>query len=333
MNKLTVITQRTVDCRLPAIGKYLYAILTAAAILCTASCSDSGQAIAVLTVDPDLGQAVFAIPEAAADAFVLAMENDDEVLLGKVLGADFREVLPLDHIDSEDVENFLAAWEEQHTLLPQGKQTMLLAVGEGEWTLPIPIVEGDKGWYFDIEAGLERMRIRRIGRNELATMQAVLAYYDAQMEYATQDQNGDGMLEYASNLMSSAGSHDGLYWEDESGDSPSPLGPLLADKTPGVGYHGYYYRILDAQGAHAKGGAYSYLIGDKMRSGFAVIAWPVEYGETGVMSFMVSHAGIVYEQDPGPDSAGIAESMTAFDPGPGWRPVEEVNGPRAAATQ
>jgi hypothetical protein len=334
MNNPSENTQRTVvGGWSDTIGKHVYAALTAAAVLCTVSCSDSSQAIAELTIDPDLGQAVFATPEDAANAFVLAVANDDETLLGKVLGADFREVLPLDNIDGKDLDNFIAAWEKHNTLLPQGHQTMLLAVGEDEWTLPIPIVEGDPGWYFDIEAGLERMRIRRIGRNELATMQAVLAYYDAQREYAEQDRNGNGLLEYARHLVSTPGSRDGLYWEDKSGDSPSPLGPLLADKTPGVGYHGYFYRILEAQGAHAKGGAYSYLIDGQMRSGFAVIAWPVEYGETGVMSFMVSHAGIVYEQDLGPDSASIAKAMQAYDPGPGWIPVQEVNTPGAAAEQ
>jgi hypothetical protein len=158
----------------------------------------------------------------------------------------------------------------------------------------------------------------------------VLAYYDAQMEYAAQDRNGNGLLEYAPRFISTPGTRDGLYWEVQSGENPSPLGPLMADRTPGGGYHGYYYRILEAQGEHAKGGAYSYLIGDRMRAGFAVIAWPMEYGESGVMSFMVSHAGIVYEQDLGPDGADIAESMTAYDPGPGWRPVKEVNGPEVA---
>ena len=309
--------------------RYLLAVLGAVVILCTASCSDSGQGIAELTVDPALGQAVFVTPEDAANTFVLAVADDDVELLGKVLGTDYREVLPLDQVDGEDVDNFITAWEKYHTLLPEGDKKRLIAVGKGEWTLPIPIVSGTSGWYFDIEEGLERMRIRRIGRNELATMQAVLAYYDAQMEYAEQDRNADGLLEYARRFISTPGTHDGLYWEAEPGEAPSPLGPLMGDLTPGGGYHGYFYRILDAQGEHAKGGAYSYLIGDRMRSGFAVIAWPEDYGESGVMSFMVSHAGIVYEQDLGPDSASIAAAMQVYDPGPGWIAVQEVNAPQA----
>ena len=333
MNQSIENTQHTVVSPLHAITRILFGLLAAGAILCTVSCSDPEQATVELTVDPVLGQAVFVLPEDAANAFVLAVVNDDKDMLGQVLGTDYREVLPLDQVDGEDVDNFVTAWEQHNTLLPQGDQKMLLAVGEEEWTLPIPIVSGTSGWYFDIEEGIENMRIRRIGRNELATMQAVLAYYDAQMEYAQQDRNGDGMLEYAQRIVSTPGTHDGLYWEVEAGETPSPLGPLMADDTPGGGYHGYFYRMLDAQGAHARGGAYSYMLGGKMRAGFAVVAWPDEYGESGVMSFIVSHAGIVYEQDLGPDGATVAEEMQLYDPGPGWAPAQEVNGPQATDVQ
>ena len=302
-------------------------------ILCSMSYSGSSQAAAGLVVDPAIGQAVFAMPEDAANTFVLALENKDTEMLDQLLGADYQQVLPLDEVDSEDVERFIAAWKKFNTLLPEGDKKMLLAVGETKWTLPIPVVAGASGWYFDIEEGLERMRIRRIGRNELATMQAVLAYYDAQMEYAEQDLDGNGVLDYAQKFISTPGTRDGLYWEVEPGAEPSPLGPLMADHNPGGGYHGYFYRILNAQGEHARGGAYSYMIGDKMRSGFALIAWPEEYGDSGVMSFMVSHAGIVYEQDLGPEGGGIAENMQVYDPAPGWKPSKEVNGPEAGASQ
>jgi len=308
----------------------LFGLLLAGTILFTVSCSESEQANEELTVDPALGQAVFAMPENAANAFAMALINDDMEMLSKVLGADYREVLPVDEVDSEDVGNFIAAWEKHNSLLPQGDQKMLIAVGEGEWTLPIPIVAGTSGWYFDVEEGLDRMRIRRIGRNELDTMQAVLAYYDAQMEYAQQDRNGNGMLEYAQRFTSTPGAQDGLFWEVEDGATLSPLGPLLADRSQGGGYHGYFYRILQAQGENARGGAYSYLLGDRMQAGFALIAWPEEYGESGVMSFLVSHAGIVYEQNLGSDGADIAEAMSAYDPDEGWIPAEEVNGPSAS---
>jgi hypothetical protein len=333
MNTLSKNSQQRVVSRFHVFARYLFTVLAAGAILLSASCSEPDQAGVELTVDPVIGQAVFVTPEDAANAFVLSLANDDTEMLGKVLGADYREVLPLDQVDGEDVDRFITAWEKFNTLLPEGDRKMLIAVGENEWTLPIPIVSGTSGWYFDIDEGLERMRIRRIGRNELATMQAVLAYYDAQMEYAEQDRDGNGLLEYAQRFISSPGTRDGLYWEAESGEEPSPLGPLMADHTPGGGYHGYFYKILDAQGEHARGGAYSYLIGDQMRAGFAVIAWPDEYGDSGVMSFMVSHAGIVYEQDLGPDSASIAAAMQVYDPGPGWTPVQEVNGPVAGASQ
>jgi len=333
MNKLSINTQQTVLSRIQAFGQYLFATLAAGAILLSASCSEPDQASVELTVDPVIGQAVFVTPEDAANAFVLSLANDDTEMLGKVLGADYREVLPLDQVDGEDVDRFITAWEKFNTLLPEGDGKMLIAVGKNEWTLPIPVVAGASGWYFDIDEGLENMRIRRIGRNELATMQAVLAYYDAQMEYAGQDRNGNGLLEYAQRFISTPDTHDGLYWEAEPGETPSPLGPLMADHTPGGGYHGYFYKILDAQGAHARGGAYSYLIGDQMRAGFALIAWPIEYGDSGVMSFMVSHAGIVYEQDLGPDSASIAAAMQVYDPGPGWTPAEDENAADASDSQ
>ena len=307
----------------------LFGILAAGSILCMVSCSDSDQVGAELNVDPALGQAVFAMPEDAANAFTLALVNHDLEMFSKVLGADYREILPVDEIDSEDVGNFLAAWEKHNTLLPQGDQKMLIAVGEGEWTLPIPIVAGTSGWYFDMEEGVDRIRIRRIGRNELDVMQAVLAYYDAQMEYAQQDRNGNGLLEYAQKFISTPGAQDGLFWEVEAGATPSPLGPLPADRSKGGGYHGYFYRILKAQGENARGGAYSYMLGDKMQAGFALVAWPEEYGESGVMSFLVSHAGIVYEQNLGPDGADTAEAMSAYDPDADWIPAEEVNGPSA----
>ena len=295
--------------------------------LLTAACSAPDDATVELNVDPELGQAVFVLPEDAANAFALAVADDDKTMLGQILGEGFREVLPLDDVDGEDVDNFIAAWEKAHTLLPEGDKKRLLAVGKGQWTLPLPIVQGATGWYFDLDEGQERMRIRRIGRNELAAIQTILAVYDAQMEYASQDRNGDGMLEYARRFISTPGSRDGLSWDTTPDEPPSPLGPLLADHTPGGGYHGYYFRLLEAQGEHARGGAYSYLIGNQMRAGFAVIAWPVEYGDSGIMSFMVSHAGIVYEKNLGEDSASAAQAITVFDPGPGWMPEQEVNGP------
>jgi hypothetical protein len=167
------------------------------------------------------------------------------------------------------------------------------------------------------------MRSRRIGRNELAAMQAALAYFDAQKEYAQKDRDGNGVLEYAQKFASSPGKHDGLYWPDKPGDDPSPLGPLYAGVRPGEGYHGYHFRILKAQGRNAPGGAFDYVIGGRMRAGFALIAWPVKYGDTGVMSFMVSHDGTVYEKNLGPGTDAAARAVTRFDPDASWRKAIE----------
>lgn len=313
----------------PVTGRNLTLVLFLLTSLLAAGCSDPDDATVELNVDPVLGQAVFLQPEDAANAFTLAVADDDKTMMRQILGEDYRAVLPLDQVDGEDIDSYIRAWEQAHTLLPEGEHKRMLAVGEGKWTLPLPIVQGDTGWYFDIPEGLERMRIRRIGRNELATIQAILAYYDGQMEYAEQDRNADGLLEYARRVISTPGTQDGLYWDTAEGEPQSPLGPLMGDHTPGGGYHGYYYRILEGQGEDARGGAYSYLIGDRMRAGFAAVAWPIEYGESGVMSFMVSHDGIVYESNLGEDTASVAASMMLYNPGTGWSPVQEVNGPQA----
>jgi len=326
MKKLFNTNQLPVVSQLHTSARYLFWLLTVGMILCTASCSDSDEVSGVMNVDPALGQAVFAKPEEAANLLTQALRDNDQELINQLLGADYKEVLPLETVDEEDVDNYLIAWDKFHTLLPEGENKVLIAIGESEWTLPIPITKGSSGWYFDIDDGLERMRIRRIGRNELSTIQAVLAYYDAQMEYAQQDHNDDGFLEYAQKFISTPGTHDGLFWENEEGEEVSPLGPLMADHTPGSGYHGYFYKILKAQGESAKGGAYSYMLGDNMRAGFALIAWPEEYGESGVMSFIVSHSGIVYEQNLGPDGAEVAEAMTIYNPEEGWTPTKEVSG-------
>ena len=203
----------------------------------------------------------------------------------------------------------------------------IVAVGRDGWTLPIPIVKSAKGWSFDTRAGVDEMRIRRIGRNELAVMQTMLAIHDAQLEYVSQDRDKDGVLAYAAKLASSPGKRDGLYWPTKAGESLSPLGPALAKaglrtrEAGEEGYYGYRYKLLTAQGKHAPGGAYNYLVRGQLFGGFAVMAWPVRYGDTGVMSFIVSHDGQVYERDLGPDSAAKAAATKSFDPGPGWTKV------------
>ena len=258
--------------------------------------------------------------EAAADAFTDALRKADRKALGVVLGANYKQFVSVDGVERADIEAYLAAWDKQHKVNTEGDDKAVISVGDQGWTMPIPIVKRKAGWQFDLAAGADEMRTRRIGRNELATIQAILAYFDAQREYAIEDHDGNGVREYARKFVSTKGKKDGLYWESPLGIDESPLGPLLAQQKPkGPGYYGYHYKILTGQGKDAPGGAYDYIIGGRMRSGFAAIAWPVRYGDTGVMAFMVSHAGIVYEKDLGPSTDAVARAMTRFSPDASWR--------------
>ena len=265
-------------------------------------------------------QQPYASAEAAAQAFHDAIARNDAAALQKILGADWKRFVPSDDIGQSDLQAFLAAWDKSHKVQPAGQDRAELAVGEGGWTLPIPLVMHAGSWRFDPRAGADEMRTRRIGRNELAAMQAVLAYFDAQKEYAQRDRDGDGVLSYARKLASTPGRRDGLYWPDDA-QGESPLGPRFASVKPGEGYHGYRYRILTGQGQDAPGGAYDYIIGNRMRAGFALVAWPIQYGDTGVMSFMISHDGVLYQKDLGTQSAAIAESMKTFNPDATWGKV------------
>ena len=270
-------------------------------------------------------QKSFMTPQSAAEALVKAIRDNDTKALQTVLGKDWKRFIPTDNLSRDDVNAFLAAWDKQHKVYQEGDDTALLSVGdEPGFTLPIPIVRNKAAlWKFDVVSGTERLRVARIGRNELAAMQAVLAYYDAQREYATEDRTGKGVREYARKLVSSPGKKDGLYWPARLDAEQSPLGPLIAQQQPKPpGYWGYHYKILTGQGKGAPGGAYDYVIGGRMRAGFALVAWPVRYGDTGVMTFMVSHAGVVYEKNLGPGTDAIAQAMTRFNPDATWRKVE-----------
>ena len=288
----------------------------------TPSLKTLGAAVALalsLASGSSIAQRAYPTPDAASQAFVDAIASSDFDALRTVLGPDWRRFIPEGTLDRDDIYDFLGAWAKQHKTVPDKPDTALLAAGDGDWTLPIPIVKGAAGWRFDTHAGADMMRTRIIGRNELAAMQAVLAYFDAQKEYARVDRDGNGVLEYAQKFASSPGKHDGLYWPDAPGQDRSPLGPRYGGGNAGEGYHGYAFRILKGQGKDAPGGAYSYVYGGAMRSGFALIAWPKRYGETGVMSFMVNHDGVVYEKDLGPATDAAARAMNVFNPGPGWR--------------
>lgn len=268
-------------------------------------------------------QTVYASADDAANQLYEAIEQKNTLAVKKLLGTEYFHLLPLDDVDEQDRQAFIESWKTSHQLIANKKNQYFIKVGKLGWTFPIPLIKENSGWRFDTETGLDEIRIRRIGRNELSAMQAVFAYYDAQKEYAEQDRNGDGSLEYARKFISSAGKKDGLYWPVEAGTSPSPLGRLFAGKIPEQSYHGYYYKILQAQGPSAHGGAYSYLIGERMKSGFALIAWPAEYGDSAVMSFMISHNGVIYEKNLGPESDQLAEKIQLFDPDSSWLISEE----------
>ena len=285
----------------------------------------AGAAITALALSfsaPASAQQNYPSAEAASQAFFNAIVNNDEAAMRTVLGADWRRFVPTSEIDKEDIYAFLEDWSKGHTIVADGNDRAFLGAGTTGWTLPIPIVKSAGGWHFDPRAGKDLMETRRIGRNELSAMRAVMAYYDAQREYASVDRDKNGVLEYADKFASSPGKQDGLYWETGPGEPESPLGPIYAPSRPGEGYHGYHYKILKAQGPNAKGGAYNYVIGKRMRAGFALVAWPLAYGETGVMSFMVSHDGQLYEKNLGPRTDAIAREMTRFDPGEGWKKID-----------
>jgi len=264
----------------------------------------------------------FNTPDAAMTAFGQAVLDNNEPALKDMLGADFRDVIP--PVGAEVRDKFIKAWGMGHNIQKSDSHAFI-AVGNDGWTLPVPLVKSAKGWQFDAQAGAKEMRVRRIGRNELAVIQTLQAICDAQDEYARTNHDGDKMMVYASKLSSSPGKHDGLYWPTGPGDPPSPLGPAFegagTQNESKEGYYGYHYKLLTAQGPGAIGGAMNYVLDDKLFAGFAVMAWPVRYGDTGVMSFIVNHMGQVYERDLGPNTAAKAAATKSFDPASGWRKV------------
>ena len=271
-------------------------------------------------------QAVYPTADDAANAFVDALARNDEGALKHVLGNDFHRFIPSEGIGEDDIYQFLSAWSKGHQIVEdpvktKGRATAHLAVGDSGWTLPIPLVQAGKGWRFDPPAAQDEMLTRRIGRNERAAILTSLAYLDSQNDYHNLTQH------YAQRFVSTPGQHDGLYWVTAPGETESPLGPLAATMPNGTlpteAYHGYHYRILTAQGPHAKGGAQNYIENGVLTKGFGLIASPAEYGKTGVMSFIVNQNGQVYQKNLGPQTARAAAAVKSFDPDDSWQPVQE----------
>ena len=276
-------------------------------------------------------QKSFTSPEAAIAALVDAVKLNDQPLLRAILGPHSSKLISSGDpvADERGRATFIKAYSETNQLLVEGGTKATLVIGKDAWPFPIPLVKSGGGWRFDTRQGEHEILSRRIGRNELAAIQVCLAIVDAEREYAAEDVDGDGVLEYAPRFASTPGKHDGLYWPTKSGGPQSPLGSLLAAAAndgyarKGIKslapYHGYFYRILTKQGKDAPGGAYDYLVKDKMIGGFAVLAYPARYGASGFMTFIVNQDGKVYEKNLGKHTAEIASRMTTYNPDTRWK--------------
>ena len=270
---------------------------------------------------------LFDSPEAAIAAFKQVMAKGDAGAISALLGLDAAKVEKAEGLaDSIQQVQEVAA---QGIAVEEDEDQRVLDLGKKLWPFPFPIVKGEDGkWAFDTVAGLEEILIRRIGENELNAIETMRLYVQAQQDYATEDHDDDGVLEFAQKLISSEGMTDGLYWPAEQGDGESPVGPgidlaALDKAKAGDGYFGYKFRILKRQGDNVAGGAHDYSVNGNMINGFALIAWPARYGETGVMTFVVNQAGAVYEHDFGTDTDGIAPKIMTFNPGDKWDLVED----------
>jgi hypothetical protein len=273
----------------------------------------------------------FETPEAAAQALVDATKADGNGALLKLLGKDSKPLVDSgDEVaDRNARERFVTFYEESNSLDKSTPDSVVLEVGADKWPFPVPIVSEGGKWHFDTPTGVDELINRRVGANELATIQSCLAYADAQREYYMRNPENAPLLHYAGRLISTDGKKDGLYWPAGDNEDISPLGEgfaaaraegyLLEGTRKGSPFHGYVYRLLSKQGANAPGGAYDYVVNDELLGGFAAIAFPADYGNSGVMTFMVSHDGVVYSKDLGPETAKLAMAVDTFDPGPDWK--------------
>lgn len=278
-------------------------------------------------------QKTFATPEEAVDALMAALKADDDAALLAIFGEQHKNlvVTPDRAANSATRAEVLARMQTFRNLEEVGPDRRTLFIGDEAWPVPIPLVRSGARWRFATEEGEEEILNRRVGANELNAITVLRAYLDAQRQYASRDRDRDGVLQYAQKLASTPGKQDGLYWDaDESkGEEASPFGPLIAQSAAylkghkaGDAYRGYHFRILTRQGKSAPGGAYNYVINGRLIAGFAMVAYPDVYGESGVMTFIVNHNGKVFEKDLGRNSAQIGATMTTFDPGVGWKEVE-----------
>jgi hypothetical protein len=275
----------------------------------------------------------FASPNDAVNALIVAAQNRDTNAIHLIFGPAGHELISPDVIQaSEEFELFMQRLTEKTRLVNNSESNATLELGADGWPFPIPLVKQGAQWHFDTAAGKDEIIARRVGRNEIGAINVCHAYVQAQREYASQDRLGDGVFAYAQFLRSTPGTHDGLFWPaHQPGEELSPLGPLVAQaRVEGyqrtakmlndelAPYHGYYFKILTRQGKHAPGGKYDYLINGRMIAGFALVAWPSEWDNTGVMTFVVNQQGNVYQRNLGSKTAKIARALTVYDPDDAW---------------
>jgi len=279
----------------------------------------------------------FATADDAIKAFKTAATKKDTNALGVIFGPTAIELVSPDPVQaSNGLASFSLRVTQKVAAVKKSDSEFQLEIGLEAWPFPIPLVKQEGQWMFDTDAGKEEILNRRIGRNELDTIRVCHAYAEAQRDYASEDHTGSGVLEYAQHLRSTPGQHDGLFWHAESGEEVSPLGPLIAEAhgegytheskimtEAQVPYHGYYFKLLTRQGGHAPAGKYDYIINGHMIGGFALVAWPAEWGNSGVMTFIINQQCKVYEKNLGPKTAAKAGAMTTYDPGPDWTATEK----------
>jgi len=287
----------------------------------------------------DANQLSFSTPDSAVSALVVALEKRDLVTMRRLFGPETEGLMSSGDTarDRRDREGFLARYQARHEIVAGGPDDAMLQVGDDEWPLPVPLLRRNGRWQFDGDAAVNELLARRIGANELRTIDVMRGFVDAQEEYAAIGHDGATAGIYARVLRSDPGRQNGLYWQVSAGEAPSPAGPFLAAAS-GEGYkasaganeaapyHGYVYRMLFSQGPAADGGAHEYVVDGKLTGGFSLLAYPAEYGETGVMTFMVNEDGLVWQRNLGPKTAEVAAAITQFNPDSSWTPIPREGG-------
>ena len=283
-------------------------------------------AAALLHAAPQESQTTFATPLEAIQATIDAAEHNDTAGLRRLFGPAGKDILESgDPSQDTDVRAEFARSAHEKLQIetdPTNPDRVTFAVGEQDWPFPVPVVRKDGKWRLDPVGGRLEILARRVGRDELNAMDICRGYVEAQLEYASKDRDRDGVLEYAQTIMSAAGKSDGLYSDDATESLVSKAFAAAAGAGKPEPYHGYYFRVLKAQGPDAQGGAFSYVVKGEMIGGFAMVAWPAEYGVSGVHTFIVNHHGVVYEKDLGAGTAALARQMTRFNPDKSWKPVQ-----------